>query len=482
SDDDVRAVAASILIPIADYFVQLAPNKIPEIVTVLWDCLKDLKDDLTASTASADASDQRLYPFFRHTITSVRVAVLNTLLTFLGMDEVEEWVDHRTFSLVFQNIIVEEKRDVLYISLKVWSRLLSHVSKPVEKNKLFNFTSQHIGSWFSIVMTPLGTPIERRLFYIPDGPIPMETTPITVTSPSNNSRRRNSNRNNNGGDIAVTSGGYSIDTGMLQQDFALVSVDTILRGRVIASKGLGMLMSCWPSESLESTFKEYIINCLSSSWALSKQLAAVITEEWSRSVMEKEPQNNQSSLIQNLPLASILSNAMISILESNPPRECQAMLNTFVSVGKVNSDIIPPLPTYVLGEKIQTDNSTSLFGIEIAAEFSTDVFNNLLSHVSVKNRRSSNDDTQSQLQDRQRRVVSSIGYYEASKQKNDTIVFAAIAGAVVALRVLPSKLNPVIRSIMNSIKSEENFELQKRSASTLASLVELCSYEDNTIR
>jgi TATA-binding protein-associated factor len=52
SDDDVRAVAASILIPIADSFVSYSSNKIPEIVSVLWDCLKDLKDDLTASTAS----------------------------------------------------------------------------------------------------------------------------------------------------------------------------------------------------------------------------------------------------------------------------------------------------------------------------------------------------------------------------------------------------------------------------------------------
>lgn len=52
----------------------------------------------------------RLYPFFRHTITSVRSAVLNTLLTFLGMNDVEEWVDHRTFRLVFQNMIVEEKK------------------------------------------------------------------------------------------------------------------------------------------------------------------------------------------------------------------------------------------------------------------------------------------------------------------------------------------------------------------------------------
>lgn len=247
---------------------------------------------------------------------------------------------------------------------------------------------------------------------------------------------------------------------------------------------------------MEHTFKDYIIACLSSSWALNKQLAAVITEEWSRSVMENQPQDIQPSLMQSSPLASTLSAYMITILEAVPPNfyselvsilrrirgECQAMLNTFVSVGKVNSNVIPSLPTHVLGEIAQPDNSTPLFSIETAAEYSSNVFNNLLSYVSVKNRKSSNDDVQSQLQDRQRRVVSSIGYYEASKQKSDVIVFAAIAGAVVALRVLPSKLNPVIRSIMNSIKSEENFELQQRSASTLASLVELCSYEDGTVR
>jgi TATA-binding protein-associated factor len=51
-DDDVRAVAASILLPIAESFVQLSPHNIPQVVSVLWDCLKDLKDDLTSSTGN----------------------------------------------------------------------------------------------------------------------------------------------------------------------------------------------------------------------------------------------------------------------------------------------------------------------------------------------------------------------------------------------------------------------------------------------
>ncbi|RIB21561.1 hypothetical protein C2G38_2134285 [Gigaspora rosea] len=512
NDDDVRAVAASILIPIAEHFVTLSAHKIPEIVSVLWDCLKDLKDDLTASTASvmdflarlfsfpkvleymrtAATSDPshslttlipRLYPFFRHTITSVRSAVLNTLLTFLGMADVEEWVDNRTFRLVFQNMIVEEKNDVLVLSLKVWSALISHVSKSGQENKIISFTAQYIRTWFMIVMTPL------------DGPIPMETSPTTA-SPTN-SRRRSQGRiqTNNDDDVVA---GHNIDTGMLQQDFALVSVDTVLRGRVTASKGLGMLMSHWPNEFLEASFEEIIISCLSSFWASNKQLAAVITEEWARSTVEKEGYDIHTSLLSVSPLALKLSNHMISILESDPPKfyselipilrrirgECQALLNTFVSVGKIDSAVIPALPSHVIGEVIQSDALFPLFSIETAVELSATTFNNLLALVTGAGGKSTQTrtDERQALNDRQHRVVSSIGYYESTKQKNDVVVFAAIAGAVVSLRALPSKLNPVVRSVMNSIKTEENLGLQQRSAATLASLVELCASEDGSTR
>ncbi|CAB4491398.1 unnamed protein product [Rhizophagus irregularis] len=526
SDDDVRAVAASILIPIADSFVSYSSNKIPEIVSVLWDCLKDLKDDLTASTASvmdflaklfsfpsvleymriAAASDPshslttlipRLYPFFRHTITSVRSAVLNTLLTFLGMNDVEEWVDHRTFRLVLQNMIVEEKKEVLDLSVKVWSALVSHSALPYQ-NKLFQFTSQHISTWFMIVMTPLGTPIDRRLFFVPEGTIPMDIVPTSAPSATSSvSRRRGQSRNQTSNGNMDESIGHNIDAGMLQQDFALVSVDIVLRGRVSASKGLGMLMSRWPNESLEATFKEILVSCLSSSWASNKQLAAVIIEEWSRSVLDNSGPDYQNPLIESLPFASNISEFMVQMLESEPPSfyselvtilrrirgECQAMLNTFVSVGRINSANIPVLPMHALGE-VQADPST-LFSVEIAADLATTTFDNLSAQVSGRSRRSAQvqpEERHSQLQDRKRRVLASIGYYESTKQKNDIVVFAAIAGAVVALRALPPKLNPIIRSIMNSIKSEENIGLQQRSAATLASLVSLCSVADNSVR
>uniref|UniRef100_A0A673X656 B-TFIID TATA-box binding protein associated factor 1 n=1 Tax=Salmo trutta TaxID=8032 RepID=A0A673X656_SALTR len=104
-DDDVRAVAAAALIPVVDGLVQLLPNKVPFIVNSLWDALLEL-DDLTASTNSImtllssllaypqvrQCSMQqsltvlvpRVWPFLRHTISSVRRAALETLFTLLS--------------------------------------------------------------------------------------------------------------------------------------------------------------------------------------------------------------------------------------------------------------------------------------------------------------------------------------------------------------------------------------------------------------
>ncbi|CAG8530565.1 8145_t:CDS:10 [Ambispora leptoticha] len=517
ADDDVRAVAASILLPIADSFIKLSAHNIPEVVTVLWDCLKDLKDDLTASTANvmdllaklfsfpsvldymrkAAASDPshslktlvpRLYPFFRHTITSVRTAVLNTLLTFLGMEGVDEWVDDQVFRLVFQNMIVEEKRDVLDLSLQLWSKLLNHTTSDDGNNKITLYTASHIRNWFSIIMTPLGTPLPQRLFFIPDGSMISPTTPTTSSASTHAGRRprgpkRTEESNGNSSSIS-----HNVDAGMLQQDFALVSVESVVRGRVTASKGLGLLMSKCPQEYLEATFKDIILSFLSSALASNRQLSSVIIEEWARAAFGNIAPDHDI-LVASFPLASCLSSTLISSLESEPPAyyvellpilrrirgECQALLNSFVSDAKISLDLIPSLPTNVLGEPGNADNS--YFCVETAVHIVSDTFDQLSANIH-KNRKSIIE----ALDDRKRRVLSSIGFYESSKQKLDTNVYAAISGAIVALRVLPPKLNPVIRSIMNSIKTEENCELQERSAATLASLVALCSSDKNSGR
>lgn len=49
-DDDVRAVSAATLIPIAIEFVALRPAALDDLMNIIWDCLSDVRDDLSAST------------------------------------------------------------------------------------------------------------------------------------------------------------------------------------------------------------------------------------------------------------------------------------------------------------------------------------------------------------------------------------------------------------------------------------------------
>jgi TATA-binding protein-associated factor len=51
-DDDVRAVAASCLLPVAEHVVQQLPEVLPQVLVVLWNCLTDMKDDLSSSVGT----------------------------------------------------------------------------------------------------------------------------------------------------------------------------------------------------------------------------------------------------------------------------------------------------------------------------------------------------------------------------------------------------------------------------------------------
>ncbi|KAL1916044.1 uncharacterized protein VTP21DRAFT_6048 [Calcarisporiella thermophila] len=504
-DDDVRAVSAATLLPAADSFVELLPQKIPEMVNVLWDCLTDLKDDLTASTAnvmdllsklftsekvleymkSADKIDQtysltnlipRLYPFFRHTITTVRAAVLNTLVTFLGMSGLGDWVEDSLLRLVFQNLVVEEKLDILTLSLRVWKMLLQHLFS-ANPNDIVRMSAQHLPAWFAIIMTPIGTPLDTNLFYISQGIFTPNVAPLSIPAAKTSGVQRRGGGgeklNGNGGAV-----GHNVDAGMISQDFGLVTPEIVLRGRIMGAKALGIGLAMWPQESIDAAFKDILFSYIHSHWALQRQLTAVMIEEWAGAT-----EKAASTLTKTVPLAASISTVLIGILEQPQPPfflelvpvlrrvrgECQALFNTFASEGKLAPSQLPPLPAQVMGEANPND-VPALFTIELAKQIIAETYDILSARLGKTKR----NVTQA-LDERKRRVVASIGFYETTKSRHDIAALSSIAGAVVALAILPAKLNPIVRNIMNSIKFEENEELQQRSASALARLIYLCS-------
>lgn len=474
-DDDVRAVAAATLIPIADIIIERLPSKISSVLDQLWDCLGDLKDDLSSSTGgvmdllaklveyprvidelnapknerSLSALIPRLYPFFRHTITSVRLSVLNALKVFLTVPSIpRDWVDDRVLRLLFQNLVVEERIPIREASSEAWSHAFDIVGTNAE---LLQTLGPHLPTLFRIIMTPLGSPIDFSLFFKPSG-----------AGGHDGSR-------------------HNVDKGILAQDLALVGVDTVIRGRIGAAAALGKALARWPRsvsvscllrianqrqltdefllrlQNDEVAFGALLREYLSSSSALQKCLAAAIVQEWAEAVEVQQQAVKDTSEV-----AADLSLRLIAALEAPPPAtyaemaimlqrlqsECQGLYNSFARDAKLAKGKIPALPTTVdpLGHLVDA------FTIDTAKHVAQQGFDSLLIQVGSKAKKAALP----LLQDRQHKLIASIGFYQATKNKQDIQVYASVAGAVIALQVMPAKLNPVIRSIMNSVKVRSN--------------------------
>lgn len=470
-DDDVRAVAASALVPIVDVILEKLPREVGRLLDQLWDCLGDLKDDLASSIGvvmdllaklverpgivvhlRAEAQEERalslliprLFPFFRHTITSVRLSVLNALRVFLTVSSLpKDWIDERVLRLLFQNLVVEEKLPIRRASADAWNHALAHVAGDADTVR--KLLGPHVVNFFRIIMTPLGSPIDFSLFY---------SASFGTSSHADATR-------------------HNVDKGILTQDLSLVGVDAVIRGRLSAAEALGGAMARFPRQDDASAFGGVLVEYIDSTSALQKCLTAAIVQEWAQASA-----NLGSDLKETSPITPDLSRRLISVLETPAPPtyaemtvmlqrlqvESQGLYNSFQRDAKVPKAKIPALPTTVdpLGMMVDA------FTIDTAKHVAQNGFEALLALAPSKAKKAALP----LLEDRQRKLIAAIGFYQANKERQDTQVFASIAGAVISLKMLPAKLNPVIRSVMNSVKFEENLDLQTRSARSVAKLIE----------
>jgi TATA-binding protein-associated factor len=160
-----------------------------------------------------------LYPFFRHTITSVRLAVIKTIQIFISLPAADKsWLDDRLFRLLFQNMIVEEKDEIRQASASAWSTAVDVVA--TDPSVLRSVALPHLSGWFTIAGTPIGSPIPVSLFWRPDS-------------------------------SAVANGfTYNVDKSLLAQDLSLVTVERTMKGRVEAAKALALLLARWASDEV----------------------------------------------------------------------------------------------------------------------------------------------------------------------------------------------------------------------------------------
>ncbi|OXV10057.1 hypothetical protein Egran_02181 [Elaphomyces granulatus] len=502
-DDDVRAVSAATLIPIAEEFVASRPGTLNLLITIVWECLSNLQDDLSASTGSvmdllaklctfaevldamkANAADDpeasfanlvpRLYPFLRHTITSVRLAVLRALITFLQLegDGTVAWVDGKAMRLVFQNLLVERNEGVLKLSLQVWFELL----RALENRGFFRPQESlitDIQPLITLSLGPLGVPrypipMNAHLFIKPSGLLystavntARKLSPGAVSgTDSAKGRRRKSEKKE------IPQSSHNVDGHMLQGDVDLVGADTLMRSKIYAAQALGQLLWIWDSNNLPNLWQS-ILAGLSLPGSTSQLTALMIIEEyakrfgsrgryatslceWIRPMIEAERPSWYSDI-----------SCYLHIVRA----QCHSLLNTFRDHAHV-----PPAKLPTLAVVVQSDNDAgpNAFSIADAEKVIDPDFERLKKSLTPAQRVTALQ----VLNDTRSTALSSIEEAKVIKELRDMRIRATAAGALVALLDIPKKPSHIIKGMMDSVKKEENAELQQRSASAIVTLID----------
>jgi TATA-binding protein-associated factor len=499
-DDDVRSVSAATLIPIAEELTQLKPESLRHLISVVWNCLSDLQDDLSASTGAVmdllaklctfpevlqamksnalhDTESSfamlvpRLYPFFRHTITAVRSAVLRAILTFLELEGegVTSWVSGKVARLVFQNILVERDEGVLGLSLEVWTELLRQMnSKGLDQYR--DDLEIHLQPIISITMHPIGLarssiPMDLTLFIKPSG-VPFATHHLAPAQKSSNGNTSTERRRKSDKKEETVVSAHNVDGHMLQGEVELVGADTLLRSRMYAARALGLLFFYCDQNQLQEQLAG-IASYLTSRYSSTQLVAAMVIEEYAGHLKSKTPSS------------SFLSSKLLAVLENDRPLwyndvasilqaargQCHAMLDAFKSHAHVPSSKLPNIPPICQGD---TDAGPSAFSLADAERIVDDDFSRLMKILTPAQRVTGVQF----LTDARENARIAVNEATRVRELREMRIRAAAASALVALKEIPKKASLVIKNVMDSVKLEENFEIQQRSSAAIASLVD----------
>ncbi|KAG7125769.1 TATA-binding protein-associated factor mot1 like [Verticillium longisporum] len=484
-DDDVRSVSAATLLPMAQEFVTMRPAAIDGLINIVWGSLQDLGDDLSASTGkimdllatlcsfpevlqamqtSADTDEERtfnllvprLYPFLRHTITSVRLAVLKALMTFIGLEKQRSsgWLGEKLLRLIFQNVLVERDRETLKMSLEVWSSLITSLAQ--NPTELADAAS--VEPMMQLALHPIGVsrnpiPMNATLFQKPSGGTytnaAMPVAPVRkAASPDGERASKRRRKSTKVDDAPVATHTHDVDGHMMQGDVDLVGMDTLIRSRMLAE------------------YEQHILPALASPYSSTELTACVVIEEYAKNCAgEVSPRFTK-------PVQSIIETErpshyrdLVSYMH-RVRSQCSQLLNMFRDHGKVSSSKLPTLAVVVQGE---AEAGPGAFSVAVAEKVVNEDFDKLKKAMSPGQRL-----VASQMLAESRDVTATaIADAKSAKDARDVRVKAAAACALVAIKALPKKPSPLIKGVMDSIKTEENQELQSRSANTIARLIQL---------
>nr|CAD7594395.1 unnamed protein product [Timema genevievae] len=490
--DDVGAVAASALIPVAPNVVTELPGQVEATVQRLWDLLLD-QDELAAAcnsfmgllAALLSLPDThlhitrqplcevvpRLWPFLSHSTSSVRRATLQTLHTLTNQESAtghqdcgDQWTPpllQDALRHIFQRTLVEPLTEIQDLAEKVWGNLIRYSSL----QELLLASCPFVSTWLCLTMQPAKLAIDPALLV-------HSKTSLRERSGERLTRRPRafapleSNCGNSGGvegGIADAGAGLKCEQKLYLGGSETTPLATresnVMRARCMASRMLGLL-SCYIvqpapgivySPDVESPVDSYVkvlLVYLNSKSALQRMMVGLVIAEWARldTLTTACPETLKCRLHQCLSECVYFDEIAVS----------------FTKLLQEAKDFVAMLKHYKLPLDCAGYDGTSVLTLDQIQQLSGPTAQRLLSAHRLKPRAAET------LEERRKAIQSAVSETSSNHLLLNISTQAALAGAVTMLRILPDKLNPVVKPLMESVKREDNEQLQELAAEHLA--------------
>ncbi|KAK6199331.1 uncharacterized protein RJT21DRAFT_121651 [Scheffersomyces amazonensis] len=254
----------------------------------------------------------------------------------------------------------------------------------------------------------------------------------------------------------------------------LIGYDKFIAIKCAAAHAFGNTLSYINNKDTLIIIFKQLTNYLNASHATSRMTCSLILEEFANCLKSRDlnPLDIPNIQIFNEPISNILQTPeqlphfreLVPTLKS-VRTSCLQLLDIFITIAKVIPNKIPQLPVVVQGE---SEAGPGAFGIEIAEKLINEQFDKLKRNLSAAAKMTANQP----LEDAKHRIIIAIEEAKLARNNRITGILASYSAASVALYGIPKKLNPVIRSLMDSVKEEEVYLLQKRSGHAVSRLVE----------
>ncbi|KAK6437517.1 TATA-binding protein-associated factor mot1 [Oleoguttula sp. CCFEE 5521] len=498
-DDDVRAVSAATLIPVAKEFVNVRVDELGNLISVVWECLSSLSDDLSASTGSVmdllaklcsfpevleamkqnavkdpeQSFDQlvpRLYPFLRHTITGVRSAVLRALITFINIEgaDTHGWIDGKALRLVYQNLLVERNDAVSKLSLQAWTALADALAGR-SPGAFADAFRPHLDPLLTLTLHPIGVsrhaiPMDATLFIKASGTsyMPLATahraSPVNGTEPA---KKRRKSEKIPASALPSTPTSHNIDAAIMLGDVDLVGSDIMISSRIAATRAMGKAMALWPADAFADFAS--LTSHLNSPYASTQIFTGMLLEGYASCGGVASPEISQSleKMVEGeRPSYYTDLTSYLRIARA----QCQQLLNAFQDSGHVPGSKLPIIAVVCQGDP---DAGKNAFSISDGEKIVTADYDRLKKTLSTVQRMAAAEALNIAKLD----AETAIAEAQAVKKVCDLRIRSTAAGALIAFKQLPKKPQMTIKGIMDSVKEEENLALQHRSAAAVAGLV-----------